>query len=62
MDYIEPELREDRGEIAAAAQHSLPQLVELENLRGTFHNHTTERDRRTSPEEMVNARTGHGHT
>lgn len=55
LDYIEPELREDRGEIAAAAQHSLPQLVELENLRGTFHNHTTESDGRSSLEEMVSA-------
>ena len=55
LDYIEPELREDRGEIAAAAEHSLPQLVELENLRGTFHNHTTESDGRSSLEEMVSA-------
>jgi DNA polymerase (family 10) len=55
LDYIEPELREDRGEIAAAAERSLPQLVELENLRGTFHNHTTESDGRSSLEEMVSA-------
>ena len=55
LDYIEPELREDRGEIAAAEAHTLPHLVELENLRGTFHNHTTESDGRSSLEEMVSA-------
>jgi DNA polymerase (family 10) len=55
LDYIEPELREDRGEIAAAEAHRLPRLVEVENLRGTFHNHTTESDGRSSLEEMVGA-------
>ena len=55
LDYIEPELREDRGEITAAEGHRLPHLVELENLRGTFHNHTTESDGRSSLEEMVSA-------
>ncbi len=55
LDYIEPELREDRGEIAAAAEHRLPRLVQLENLRGTFHNHTTASDGRSSLEEMAEA-------
>jgi DNA polymerase (family X) len=55
LDYIEPELREDRGEIAAAESHTLPRLVELQNLRGTFHNHTTSSDGRSTLEEMAQA-------
>ncbi|HEX8295643.1 MAG TPA: helix-hairpin-helix domain-containing protein [Chthoniobacteraceae bacterium] len=53
LDYVEPELREDRGEFAAAEQHTLPDLVELENLRGTFHNHTLASDGRCSLAEMA---------
>lgn len=53
LDYIEPELREDRGEVAAARNHTLPHLVKLENLRGTFHNHTTASDGRSTLEEMA---------
>ncbi len=55
LDYIEPELREDRGEVAAAEAHTLPDLIELENLRGTFHNHTTASDGRSTLEEMAAA-------
>jgi DNA polymerase (family 10) len=55
LDYIEPELREDRGEIAAAAEHRLPNLLKLENLRGTFHNHTTSSDGKNTLEEMAAA-------
>ena len=55
LDYVEPELREDRGEVAAAEAHTLPILVELENLRGTFHNHTTASDGRSSLAEMAAA-------
>jgi DNA polymerase (family X) len=44
LAYIPPELRENRGEIEAAAEHTLPRLVELGQLRGTFHNHTTASD------------------
>ncbi len=53
LQYIEPELRENRGEIEAAAENKLPHLVELMNLRGTFHNHTTESDGRDTLEGMV---------
>jgi DNA polymerase (family X) len=53
LQFIEPELRENRGEIEAAAEHKLPRLVELMNLRGTFHNHTTESDGRDTLEGMV---------
>jgi DNA polymerase (family 10) len=55
LDYIEPELREDRGELEAAAAGTLPKLVELSNLRGTFHNHTTASDGRNTLEEMAAA-------
>ena len=55
LDYIEPELREGRGEIAAAEAGTLPKLVEIENLRGTFHNHTTASDGRSSLSEMADA-------
>jgi DNA polymerase (family X) len=41
LDWIAPELREDRGEIAAAAEGRLPRLVELSDLRGDLHMHST---------------------
>lgn len=44
LGWISPELREDRGEFEAATSGSLPRLVELSHLRGTFHNHTTASD------------------
>jgi DNA polymerase (family 10) len=53
LDFVEPELRENRGEIEAAAEHKLPRLVDLDNLRGTFHNHTTESDGTNTLEEMA---------
>lgn len=53
LQYVEPELRENRGEIEAAAEQQLPRLVELMNLRGTFHNHTTASDGRDTLEGMV---------
>ena len=40
LPYIEPELRENRGEIEAAAAGKLPKLVELEDLRGDLHVHS----------------------
>ncbi|MEO6742657.1 MAG: DNA polymerase/3'-5' exonuclease PolX [Chthoniobacteraceae bacterium] len=55
LDFIEPELRENMGEFKAAEEHTLPKLVELENLRGTFHNHTTESDGRSTLREMAEA-------
>lgn len=53
LDFIPPELRENRGEIEAAADHSLPRLIELMHLRGTFHNHTTASDGVDTLEEMA---------
>ncbi len=55
LDYIEPELRENRDEFDAAAEGRLPDLVKLENLRGTFHCHTVASDGRNSLEEMAQA-------
>jgi DNA polymerase (family 10) len=53
LRYIEPELRENRGEIEAAADDTLPRLIELDNLRGTFHSHTTASDGIHTLEEMA---------
>jgi len=53
MDYIEPELRENRGEIEAALSGTLPQLVQLEDLRGDLHCHTTASDGTASVEQMA---------
>jgi len=44
MDYIEPELRENRGEIEAALAHRLPRLVTLADIRGDLHTHTDASD------------------
>jgi len=55
LEFVPPELRENLGEIEAAAAHNLPKLIELENLRGTFHNHTTASDGRSTLEEMAHA-------
>lgn len=55
LAYVEPELREDMGEIDAAEKDQLPKLVEKENLRGTFHNHTTWSDGLESVEAMARA-------
>lgn len=55
LQPVPPELREDRGEIEAAEQHELPELIEWHNLRGTFHNHTTESDGRATLAEMLAA-------
>ena len=53
MDYIEPELRENRGELEAAREHALPELVRLEDLRGDLHSHTTASDGRNSISQMA---------
>lgn len=53
--YIPPELREDLGEIEAAAKNKLPKLVEFEDIRGVFHCHTVASDGRNTLEEMAEA-------
>ncbi len=55
MDFIPPELRENLGEIDAAVAGKLPDLLELGNLRGTFHCHTTASDGHNTLEEMAAA-------
>jgi len=55
LAYIPPELRENFGEIEAAEKGELPRLIELQNLRGTFHNHTNESDGNNTLQEMADA-------
>ncbi len=53
LQFIEPALRENRGEFDAADKGDLPRLVDQDNLRGTFHNHTTESDGRSTLAELI---------
>lgn len=55
LHFIPPELREGMGEIEVAEQSELPRLVELGDLRGAFHNHTTASDGRNTLSEMTAA-------
>jgi DNA polymerase (family 10) len=55
LAFVEPELRENTGEVEAAESGALPELITVENLRGTFHNHTTESDGKNTLEEMADA-------
>jgi DNA polymerase (family 10) len=62
MDYIEPELREDMGEIEAAVQHTLPKLVEYSDLRGVLHAHSTWSDGQNTIREMAEACMARGYS
>ena len=53
LDYIEPELRENRGEIEASKAKRLPSLISLEDIRGDLHAHTKETDGRHTLDEMA---------
>jgi DNA polymerase (family 10) len=55
MDWMPPELRENLGEIEAAARHALPRLIEKADLRGDLHMHTTATDGHNSIREMAEA-------
>jgi DNA polymerase (family 10) len=55
LPYIEPELREDNGEIEAAQKGKLPKLVKLDDIRGDLHAHTKETDGHNTLEEMAEA-------
>lgn len=55
LAFIPPELREGQGEIEAAEQGTLPELVAETDIRGVFHNHTTASDGHHTLEEMVAA-------
>ncbi len=61
LGWIAPELREDRGEIEAAAAGRLPHLIRLGDLRGDLHMHSTWSDGRNSIEEMVEACAARGY-
>ena len=61
LPYIEPELREDRGEIESARQGELPRLITLGDIRGDLHAHTTLTDGKNTLEEMVEAARGLGY-
>jgi DNA polymerase (family 10) len=60
--FIPPELREDRGEIPAAAEGTLPSLITTEDLRGSLHNHSTYSDGADSLREMAEAARQKGFT
>ena len=53
LPWIPPELREGRGELEAARENALPQLIELEDLKGDLHMHTTASDGLQTAEEMA---------
>ena len=55
LAYVEPELRENRGELQAARDGTLPDLVRVEDLRGELHCHTVASDGRNTIEEMAAA-------
>ncbi len=55
LPWIPPELRENTGEIEAALEGRLPELVELRDIRGDLHMHTVETDGRATLEEMAQA-------
>jgi DNA polymerase (family 10) len=61
LSWIPPELREDRGEIEAAAAGRLPRLVEVADLRGDLQMHSTWSDGRNTLEEMVAGCAAHGY-
>ena len=59
--WIAPELRENGGELAAARRNELPRLVEVGDLRGDLHTHTTWSDGKATLEEMVAAAAARGY-
>src|SRR6266436_2685943 len=62
LDYIEPELRENSGEIEAAEAHKLPHLIKREDVQGDLQMHTTASDGKNSIEEMAAAAKALGHS
>ena len=55
LDYIDPVLREDRGEIEAAKTHTLPELIDFEDIKGDLHVHTNASDGNASISELAQA-------
>ena len=62
MDWIPPELRENRGELDAARRRELPELVELSQIRGELHCHSTASDGRNTIEQMAAAARERGYS
>ncbi len=60
LDWIPPELREDQGEIAAAAAGELPKLVALSDLKGDLHAHSDASDGKATPTDMGRAAQARG--
>jgi DNA polymerase (family 10) len=60
MDWMPPEMRENLGEIEAAAKHALPRLIESSDIKGDVHMHTTASDGRNSIAEMAEAAIARG--
>jgi DNA polymerase (family 10) len=61
LDWVAPELRENRGEVQAARQHILPELITLDQLQGELHSHTTWSDGVASVAEMAEAARARGY-
>ncbi len=61
LRYIEPEIRENSGEIEAAMENRLPSLVELKDIKGDLHAHTNETDGRNTLREMAEAAQAKGY-
>jgi DNA polymerase (family 10) len=55
LTYVEPEMREDRGEVEASREKKLPNLITHKDIRGDLHNHTTASDGTATIEEMAEA-------
>jgi DNA polymerase (family X) len=55
LHYIPPELREKTGEIEYARKHAIPKLIELSDIHGTFHCHTTDSDGFSTLDQLVEA-------
>ena len=61
MSYVEPELREDRGEVEAALAGKLPKLIDLADIHGDLHSHTTASDGKATIEQMAEAAIAKGY-
>jgi DNA polymerase (family 10) len=61
LDFIPPTLREDRGEIEAAAAHKLPRVVEMGDLKGDLHAHSDWSDGKSTIEEVARAAKARGY-
>jgi DNA polymerase (family 10) len=61
LDWMPPEMRENRGEIQAAREHALPHLIVRDDIRGELHGHTTWSDGTASVMEMAEAARRHGY-